>query len=605
MPFLSSRLQPPAIARVARARRNAPARLPRPQRKSTCACGGGCPRCRAGEPETKFARSASATATAESESRSGAAPVVREGLRSAGTPLDAAAATSTPIRVDARVPRDDPAGENAGGGGGSAERADTKPETTTDPAAPKADAHASCDPQPLPRDQYLKHDGTSTHDFGLTRLAGTVSVPTARTRKVAGGVVLENTAARMPAIDSVFTQAGRFVEGTSKMPRGTSPDCTDPEYPTLWIIDKDGADLLRTAEIEHCDDFKYAFDISIGRYADIVNRLANSGRKFASTSAAIAHVTKVAGAAPDTWADVFDCLVKKTKDRDDLMQWHVPHPQTRPPTLKTNCAHAFSVITKGSLQNLGHQPREIINGCNEGGAATPAPAAKKTRGARAEVAKPVPQSASRVSAHVPLPESPSARRFAPDTGPRPEPNPGTITRTGAPSPQPAQAIPAQAVPADAGSPTMPWSSDLLTIVVGADRADCVGMASPGGDVIRYGNCASPVKPPFCQSARVPFKIEFFVDRGNAPISQPFTPPRLRVKLEFVTTGGKQQLNIDEGDAAPGYDGPNKPLVARFGSAFPVGSADSGTLTMRVEMLGIKGMDVIYTDTLEYVIVPCA
>jgi hypothetical protein len=104
---------------------------------------------------------------------------------------------------------------------------------------------------------------------------------------------------------------------------------------------------------------------------------------------------------------------------------------------------------------------------------------------------------------------------------------------------------------------------------------------------------------------VPFKIEFFVDRSNAPISQPFTPPRLRVKLEFVTTGGRKQLNVDESDAAPRYEGPNKPLVARFGNAFPVGSADSGTLTMRVEMLGIKGMDVIYTDTLEYVIVPCA
>ena len=65
------------------------------------------------------------------------------------------------------------------------------------------------------------------------------------------------------------------------------------------------------------------------------------------------------------------------------------------------------------------------------------------------------------------------------------------------------------------------------------------------------------------------------------------------------------MNIDESEAAPRYEGPNKPLVARFGNAFPLGSADSGTLTMRVEMLGIKGMDVIYTDTLEYVIVPCA
>lgn len=424
MPFLSSRLPAPATARAARTHSRAPTRLPRPQRNSACACGGGCPRCNAGEPAATFARSAFGSAAAESESGR-TAPVVREALGSAGTPLEAAAATSAPIRVDARVQLDEsgdgPEGQDTGGDSGSAEPADVKPDTTKDPAAPapKADVHASCDPQPLPRDQYLKHGGTSTDDFGLTRLDGTVSVPTARTRKVAGGVVFENTAARMPAIDSVYTQAGRFVEGTSKMPRGTSPDCTDPEYPTLWIIDKDGADLLRAAEIEHCDDFKYAFDISISRYADIVNRLANSGRKFASTPAAIAHVTKAAGAAPDTWADVFDCLVKKTKDRDDLMQWHVPHPQTRPPTLKTNCAHAFSIITKGTLQNLGHPPSEIINGCNEGGAATPAPAAKKTRGVTAEVAKPALQSAPPVSAQVPLPGSASTLQREPDMGPLP------------------------------------------------------------------------------------------------------------------------------------------------------------------------------------------
>ena len=424
MPFLSSRLQAATAARVARARSNAPARLPRLQLRSACACGGGCPRCEAGEPEAKLARSVSDTAAADSESAS-AAPIVRGALRSAGMPLGAAAATNMPIRVDAHVPRDEsnegPEGQDVGAGSGSAEPADTKPDTTKEPAAPapKADAQASCDPQPLPRDQYLKHGGTSTDDFGLTRLDGTVSVPTARTRKVAGGVVLENTAARMPAIDSVFTQAGRFVEGTSQMPRGTSPDCTDAEYPTLWIIDKDGADLLRAAEIEHCDDFKYAFDISIGRYAHIVNRLANSGRKFASTPAAIAHVTKAAGAAPDTWADVFDCLVKKTKDRDDLMQWHVPHPQTRPPTLKTSCAHAFSIITKGTLQNLGHPPSEIINGCNEGGAATPAPAAKKTQAATAEVPKPALQKAAPVSAQAPLSGSAITLQREPDTGPLP------------------------------------------------------------------------------------------------------------------------------------------------------------------------------------------
>ena len=138
MPFLSSRLQAPATTRAARARSNAPARLPRPQRKSTCACGGGCPRCNAGEPAAKFARSVSGTAAAESESRGTAPSAMHEPLRMAGMPVDAAAVTSAPIRVDARVQRDEsdegPEGQDTGGGSGSAEPADTKPETPKDPA---------------------------------------------------------------------------------------------------------------------------------------------------------------------------------------------------------------------------------------------------------------------------------------------------------------------------------------------------------------------------------------------------------------------------------------------------------------------------------------
>lgn len=59
------------------------------------------------------------------------------------------------------------------------------------------------------------------------------------------------------------------------------------------------------------------------------------------------------------------------------------------------------------------------------------------------------------------------------------------------------------------------------------------------------------------------------------------------------------------DPAPRYLGPNGPLAARFGADFPVGSTESGTLTMRLEMRGVKGFDVIYTDSIDYVIVPCA
>jgi len=167
---------------------------------------------------------------------------------------------------------------------------------------------------------------------------------------------------------------------------------------------------------------------------------------------------------------------------------------------------------------------------------------------------------------------------------------------------PASSVLLQGQPADA-APAATWSPDLINIFVTSDRSDCLGSASPG-DVDPYSGCGSPVRPPFCMSARVPFKVQFYVDRANAPIAQPFTPPRLRVRMQFTTTGGQRTLNTDVSDRSPSYLGANKPLAASFGEDFPVGSAESGTLTMNIEMLGVAGHDVVYTDSIQYIIRPC-
>ena len=452
------------------------------------------------------------------------------------------------------------AGTGADAGAGAADAGSGAAPTEGEPAA------APCDPQPLSRAQYLAHSGTSTDDFGLTVLSGTVSVPAVATRRARGGVVLEATDAVMPAIDSVFTTAGTFTEGTSQFIASDGAECSSGRYDMRWTITRDGAAQIRAGELEHCADLQYAFAISLRRYADIVNRLAASGRVFPNRRAAIRAVTRLTGAAPDDWAAVFQCLAHKTEDRD-FMQWHTPRPRTVAPRLATNCAFSEAYVHGRSFPQIGqHASADVVRDCGENGGGVPASRPRR----RMRVTKPAWAGARAVS------------------------------------PAPAGSVLLQRQRDDAAAaPAAAWSPDLINIIVDSDREDCFGTASPGS-LDRYSSCGSPVKPPFCMSARVPFQVHFFVDRENAPIAQPFTPPSLRVRMQFVTSGsrGARTLNTDVSDLSPRYVGPNRPLATSFGQDFPVGSAESGTLTMRIEMLGAAGYDVVYTDSIDYIIVPC-
>lgn len=256
-----------------------------------------------------------------------------------------------------------------------------QPQPTPPPPPPPP-----CTPTALPRAQYLAQPGTSTDDFGLTRLAGTVSVPVVQTRRVRGGFRLEETAAALPPITSVYTDAGIFTEGTAVFLDSGGAECPSGRYPMRWIIAADGARKIRDGELEHCADFQYAFAISLQRYADTVNQLAQRGRLFPSQRAAEAYVTRQVGAAPADWSAIFECLARKTTLRDGsrgMRGWHTPRPITRPPRLSTNCAFTNILVTGSSLPEVGqHLPSEIIKDCGENG---PVRGAGATRG---RVAKP-------------------------------------------------------------------------------------------------------------------------------------------------------------------------------------------------------------------------
>ena len=147
-----------------------------------------------------------------------------------------------------------------------------------------------------------------------------------------------------------------------------------------------------------------------------------------------------------------------------------------------------------------------------------------------------------------------------------------------------------------------WTSDLNTIVLSSDRTDCLGMADSSGSSL-YSNCGS-VQPPFCQSARVPFNVKFYIDRIDNPRPQPFRSPTVSVNFEFKTTAGTRTSKIDKTDRHPRYVAPNIPLEPSFGHSFPIGSTESGELSVQLELHDASGVNVTYNDRIQYIIEPC-
>src|SRR5207253_114293 len=135
------------------------------------------------------------------------------------------------------------------------------------------------------------------------------------------------------------------------------------KYPSRWRIYPAGANKIGEGEQEHCDDFRYAFDISLRRYADAVNQLSTSKRVFRDEAAVKSHLSRTLGVNPDDWQSVFVCLAQKTKIRDSKVRdWHTPHLRSLPMTYE--CKYAEFIIGENSLPQVGQHPSsEIIKGC--------------------------------------------------------------------------------------------------------------------------------------------------------------------------------------------------------------------------------------------------
>jgi hypothetical protein len=240
---------------------------------------------------------------------------------------------------------------------------DAGPPADAGPA--NAAAPGTCAPTSLSRQAFLQQPGVTTTEFGLTTLdTSQVTFPDVRL----DGRRLQPTSAALPVINSVCVGSGVFLDPQDviRVVGQAGSGCPTGDYPRRWNITGPGADRIRAGEQEHCDDFHCAFDISLRRFADAVNRMAAAGRRFGSEAAAKRALRQSTGVAPDDWQLVFLCLAGKTRLRDGRANsWHTPHTRHLDPY--PHCRYVETIVDGTSLPHVGaHPPASIIRGCGEG-----------------------------------------------------------------------------------------------------------------------------------------------------------------------------------------------------------------------------------------------
>ena len=213
------------------------------------------------------------------------------------------------------------------------EEGEGKPPAPADTPCTAASGGAPpCTPKGVSIDEFLKK-GPPANAMGVTRFGNEkIPLPDVVTKKVGTGTdkafVIQKTKAVQVSCESFFPKA----DDKNKIPRTSTLDPNDPkqrqgaeqchgQYVEDVRILPDGEKRLAAAELEHCQDFRYAFDISLGCYADAVNDFAKKKTKFPSHEAAVDAVTKRVRLEPGAWAQRYMDLLLKTGLRD-TNGWH-------------------------------------------------------------------------------------------------------------------------------------------------------------------------------------------------------------------------------------------------------------------------------------------
>ena len=231
-----------------------------------------------------------------------------------------------------------------------------------------------CTPLGLSRQEFLSRNGNDVTEFGHTNITvdPTMLNPSTLTfQRVGRSRRFKPTAitVNLPAIESIFTQAGFFIEGSQRVVFEPDGDCLTDTYDLRWQITSGGASKIQQGEQEHCDDYNHAYANSVLPYVTEVNQLAGGTRSFGSEREARRYIQRRIGFNPDDWFTRFSCLLQKSLERDNVPRGftrssHDPIPFTQAPNRFNRCRHSTVLISERSLPQVGQIPSSaIITGC--------------------------------------------------------------------------------------------------------------------------------------------------------------------------------------------------------------------------------------------------
>jgi hypothetical protein len=155
--------------------------------------------------------------------------------------------------------------------------------------------------------------------------------------------------------------------------------------------------------------------------------------------------------------------------------------------------------------------------------------------------------------------------------------------------------------------TSAWTTDLLNIYLSPSdvQEGCNGYADPTHvrRMSQEPEC-SPLRT-FCTTGKR-FDLWYMVDLNTAPRPQPFTPPRLRADIDFVTDSGRRVFGLHDSDPNPVYWSASSPLKTKWDWAFDFTTSENGILASDLRMDDPDtGKTVQYRDAVRWVIDPCA
>lgn len=222
--------------------------------------------------------------------------------------------------------------------------------------------YPDCDPKPATYDQVQAAPGAKPGFFGFT--SPHLEEPTNLALQFQDGKCsVKWSEAKLSFPSFLYTKPGTYKVGTRRPDRAPCKDKTTAMY---VVIKPEVSERIRQAEIEHCYDAHFAFELSYARYNKAVSDL---GAGFATTGEKcqdeiIQRLSRAAGLEFAKWFDVGSCLWKTLGIRDGK-GWH--HVELGTAVFDDKCTTAtYTPDEKTVLPELWQHPaNEIVKGCGE------------------------------------------------------------------------------------------------------------------------------------------------------------------------------------------------------------------------------------------------